>query len=146
LIAALKSLPTIMKARYKGPAGTGIIELTDSATVGDLLSELRTLTGIASFTIKYGPPMAMKNLDLGLIGETARSAGLHGETLTIVPAEEPPTPVKTEAAKSSANRSSDNDPGDINVPWREREGTLRKSHDTNNSTENLIKNSSACHA
>ncbi|KAH6989435.1 hypothetical protein BKA56DRAFT_575756 [Ilyonectria sp. MPI-CAGE-AT-0026] len=109
-----------MRARYKGPAGTGIIEMPDSATVQDVLDELRARTGIVSFTIKYGPPMAMKTLDLGQVGETARSIGLHGETLTIVPEEAPPAPDTTTQAASQPSEG----PEDINVPWPGREGTL----------------------
>lgn len=114
-----------MRARYKGPAGTGIIEMPDSATVQDILDELRARTGIVSFTIKYGPPMAMKTLDLGQAGETARSIGLHGETLTIVPEEAPPAPDTTTQAASQPSEG----PEDINVPWPGREGTLCKTGD-----------------
>ncbi|KAI5460246.1 hypothetical protein BGZ63DRAFT_509537 [Mariannaea sp. PMI_226] len=115
-----------MRARYKGPAGTGIIELPDSATVQELLNELQTRTGFVSFTVKYGPPMAMKSLDLSLAGETARSVGLHGETLTIVPAEAPPAPIRPLEAKEprQAAPQSHSNIEDINIPWREREGTL----------------------
>ncbi|KAL6400383.1 hypothetical protein AUP68_16086 [Ilyonectria robusta] len=114
------SIYNTMRARYKGPAGTGIIEMPDSATVQDVLDELRARTGIVSFTIKYGPPMAMKTLDLGQVGETARSIGLHGETLTIVPEEAPPAPDTTTQAASQPSEG----PEDINVPWPGREGTL----------------------
>lgn len=116
-----------MRARYKGPAGTGIIEMLDSATVQDVLDELRARTGIVSFTIKYGPPMAMKTLDLGQVSETARSIGLHGETLTIVPEEAPLAPDTTTQAASQPSES----PEDINVPWPGREGTLCKTDDCN---------------
>ncbi|KAH7129302.1 hypothetical protein B0J13DRAFT_135143 [Dactylonectria estremocensis] len=108
-----------MRARYKGPAGTGIIEASDSATVQDIVEELRARTGIDRFTIKYGPPMAMRTLDLSQVAETARSIGLHGETLTIVPDEAPPAPASVQAI----SQPSEN-PDEINVPWSGREGTL----------------------
>lgn len=121
-----------MRARFKGPAGTGTIEIPDDATVETLFNELRSRTEIASFAIKYGPPMAMKTLDLSQGSEVARSLGLHGESLTIVPDEllSAPTPT-AEAAPSSASgtqaaKSSDN-PEDVNIPWAEREGTLCES-------------------
>ncbi|KAH7122848.1 hypothetical protein EDB81DRAFT_221171 [Dactylonectria macrodidyma] len=108
-----------MRARYKGPAGTGIIEAPDSATVQDIVEELRARTGIDRFIIKYGPPMAMRTLDLGQGGEIARSIGLHGETLTIVPEEAPPVPVAAQARTQPSEK-----PDDTNVPWPGREGTL----------------------
>lgn len=121
-----------MRARYKAPDGTGTIEVPDSATVQDVLDELRARTGIASFTVKYGPPMAMKTLDLGQVSEVARSVGLHGETLTIVPEEAPAAPAPTSHPSKAGSRpggQSSESPEDINVPWPAREGTLCKSDD-----------------
>lgn len=117
-----------MRARFKGPAGTGIIEIPDDATVKTLFDELRSRTEIANFAVKYGPPMAMKTLDLSQSLEVARSLGLHGETLTIVPDE--PRPIlldPSQAASSSAQAptpKSDRNPEEVNVPWPDREGTL----------------------
>lgn len=119
-----------MKARYNSREGNGIITMPDSATVGDLLVELRSKTGMANFTVLYGPPMARKNLDLALLDNTARSVGLHGETLTIVTVEAPPSPpapTTPQAPRPQVKLVDDDDPEDISVPWREREGTLRKS-------------------
>ncbi|KAJ4247725.1 ubiquitin-specific protease otu1 [Fusarium torreyae] len=123
-----------MRARFKGPAGTGILEIPDDATVQTLLDELRTKTGITSFSIKYGLPMAMKTLEASQNDQIARSLGLHGETLTIVPEDVPPPPaepaqtgtVQHQAMKSKAVKQNES-PEDVNVPWPEREGTLRKS-------------------
>lgn len=127
-----------MRARYKGPSGTGILELPDDATVEAVFSELRTKTGISSFTLKYGPPMAMKSLDLSQRDQGAKSLGLHGETLTIVPDEaRPVSPVpqpKTEdtallsdtQAQRQPERQTTKSPEDIHVPWPEREGTICK--------------------
>lgn len=117
-----------MRARYKGPAGTGIIEIGDNATVKALFDDLRSKTGIGSFTLKYGPPMAMKTLDLGRANEIARLLGLHGETLTIVPDEA--RPVSPQTSSTSQNRpplptpKSNDGAEEANVPWPEREGTL----------------------
>ncbi|KAF4963862.1 hypothetical protein FSARC_8156 [Fusarium sarcochroum] len=83
-----------MRARFKGPAGTGILEIPDDATVQTLFDELRTKTGISNFSIKYGPPMAMKTLETSQNDQIARSLGLHGETLTIVPEDIPPPPAE----------------------------------------------------
>lgn len=125
-----------MRARYKGPSGTGILEVADDATVGDVFEELRAKTGIAAFTLKYGPPMAMKTLNLSQKADIARSLGLHGETLTIVPDERRvPSPVPAPSSTSSMpaakhsreqqpRTQSNENPEEVNVPWPEREGTL----------------------
>lgn len=125
-----------MRARYKGPSGTGIVDLGDDATVKDVLNELKSKTGIQSFSIKYGPPMAMKTIDASDHHSSARSVGLHGETLTIVPNEArsvtPPKPNPSidhgKASQSNAaqhmQNASDNKPEDMSVPWAKREGTL----------------------
>lgn len=127
-----------MRARYKGPSGTGILEVADDATVQDLFEEVKAKTGIVAFTLKYGPPMAMKTLDTSRGAEIARSVGLHGETLTIVPDEQrvpspvtlpPPSPSPPSASSTSERRprtQSNENPEDVNVPWPEREGTLRE--------------------
>lgn len=123
-----------MRARYKGPAGTGILEIPDDATVKVLFDELRAKTGITTFGIKYGPPMAMKTLEASKSDQFARSLGLHGETLTIVPEDvpppAPPAPLQTGTAQHQAMTSRaaklNESPEDVNVPWPEQGGTLRK--------------------
>lgn len=122
-----------MRARYKGPAGTGIIEIADDATVQTLLDEIRARTGIVGFTIKYGPPMAMKTLDTSQGDRIARSVGLHGENLTIVPDEaRPVSPTNmrdktSEQSQSQPTHKPSDSPEEVNIPWPEREGTLRKA-------------------
>lgn len=128
-----------MRARYKGPAGTGVVEVNDDASVQSLLDVIRSETGIQCFSIKYGPPMAMKTLDYSDLNQTARTLGLHGETLTIVPDQErsvSPIPTAPKISLSSQQQNQDSQrqsrmqsgeqPEDINVPWAEREGTLCK--------------------
>ncbi|VUC34552.1 unnamed protein product [Clonostachys rosea] len=124
-----------MRARYRGPGGSGTLELSDDATVQALFDELRSKSGISGFSVKYGPPMAMKLLNLAEDGpKPARSLGLHGETLTIVPDEArpispvysaPPAPATSEKSRPAApNPKASEKPEDINVPWVEQEGTL----------------------
>ncbi|KAF5677279.1 cysteine protease [Fusarium heterosporum] len=120
-----------MRARFKGPAGTGILEIPDDATVQTLFDELRIKTGLTNFGVKYGLPMAMKTLDLSQHDQIARSLGLHGETLTIVPEDLPPVPAEpsqtgaaqhqTMTSRAAKQRES---PEDVHVPWPERGGTL----------------------
>ncbi|KAH7322982.1 OTU-like cysteine protease [Stachybotrys elegans] len=125
-----------MRARYKSPAGTGILDLPDDATVQAVFDELSSKTGISKFTLKYGPPMAMKSLDLTQKDSLARALGLHGESLTVVPEE--PRPIEhdvPQAAKSMQHppggvgqprpdTHQEEGPEDICVPWPKREGTL----------------------
>jgi ubiquitin thioesterase OTU1 len=122
-----------MRARFKGPAGTGILELPDDAIVQALFDEIRTKTGISKFSVRYGPPMAMKSLEATQRDQIARSLGLHGETLTIVPEESSSAPVEAvqtgaiqHQAMASRAAKKNESPEDINVPWPQREGTLRK--------------------
>lgn len=127
-----------MKARFKGPSGTGVVDLGDDATVKNVLDEISSKTGIGEFSVKYGPPMAMKTISSSDHKTLARSLGLHGETLTIVPEEARPiSPLRPassvnqdQTAQSNASQQiqdvSSNTPEDISVPWPQREGTLRK--------------------
>jgi ubiquitin thioesterase OTU1 len=131
-----------MRARYKGPAGTGTIEIEDTASIQDLFDEVRAKTGIQEFTIKYGLPMAMKTLEPSDNTEIAKDLGLHGETLTIVPQESrPPALSSTTQSKDDviteksmntwdAPSQTSRELEDIVVPWPEREGTLCKSSES----------------
>ncbi|KAH7376586.1 OTU-like cysteine protease [Plectosphaerella cucumerina] len=128
-----------MRARYKGPAGTGVLSLEDDATVGQLFDLIREQSGISAFTLKYGWPL--KTLDQSQKGDIAKSLGLNGETFTIVPDEAslpPPAPAPTAASSSSAkpgppaaSSSMWGDPSpprqgpeSVSLPWPERNGTL----------------------
>ncbi|KAK5993140.1 Ubiquitin thioesterase OTU1-like protein [Cladobotryum mycophilum] len=118
-----------MRARYKSPTGTGILEVVDNATVETLFDEMRKQTGIYSFTLRYGSPLAMKSITYRQKDETVKSLGLHGETLTIVPDEQRPlSPMEQPGIQnSSSSRAVRSDkPEDITVPWPEREGTVCK--------------------
>ncbi|OAQ79096.1 Ovarian tumor, otubain [Purpureocillium lilacinum] len=124
-----------MRTRFKSPSGTGILELDDDATVEALLDEIKARTGIRRFIVKYGPPMAMKTLGPSYAHEAARSFGLHGETLTVVPDESNDTPPESTTGARDLPRdkvgnrpSAQNDSADdMVVPWPEREGTLDNS-------------------
>lgn len=125
-----------MRARFKGPSGTGVVELGDDASVKDVLDEISSKTGIQNLSVKFGPPMAMSTIHSSDMNSSAKSLGLHGETLTVVPEEARPiTPPKAisnvdqgQVAQTSASQriqnASANKPEDICVPWPEREGTL----------------------
>ncbi|KAM4062248.1 OTU-like cysteine protease [Hirsutella rhossiliensis] len=124
-----------MRARFRGPSGTGLLDVADDATVEVVFDEIRAKAGIDRFTIKYGPPMAMKTLNRSHNDQLARSLGLNGETLTIVP-DEPrglsstrSTPGGTGAisqgdAQTLRRPRPDEIPDDITMPWPERDGTL----------------------
>lgn len=116
-----------MKARFRGPSGSGTVELPDDATVQDVFEHIRTQTGIAMFTLKYGPPTAMTTLDTSQGTQNAKSTGIHGQSLTIVPIEVAVTnPVPASTAPKNAAGQADK-PEDIVVPWTGREGTIRES-------------------
>ncbi|KAI2602694.1 OTU-domain-containing protein [Hypoxylon sp. NC1633] len=80
-----------MKIRYKAPSGGTTLELEDDATVSQLIESLKSSTGFADVTVKYGwPPKALSaNQD----DVSLRSLGLQRENLTVVPIESAPTPV-----------------------------------------------------
>lgn len=125
-----------MKCRYKGPTGTGVLELGDDASVQTIFDELKSKTRIQDFTLKYGPPMAMQSLDASHLTVSAKSLGLHGETLTIVPeASRPISPTLESTAelpvvqggrdrRLKPTDQGNEQPEDVVVPWPEREGTL----------------------
>lgn len=133
-----------MRARYKGPAGTGVLSLEDDATVGQLFDLIRAQSGITAFTLKYGWPL--KTLDQAQKEENAKSLGLNGETFTIVPDESSlpaPAPAPAPAAAPSSSSAAPltgsssmwgdpsppiRGPESVSVPWPQREGTLCKSH------------------
>lgn len=124
-----------MRSKYKSSEGSGIIEFDDGATLGTVYEMLRNETGINSFSIKIGPPMAMKTLDTRQMDVLARSLGLNNETLTIVsedPKVEPATMAATpgrmpqQTASHTPEKSSAADIDEIYVPWPARDGTLRR--------------------
>ncbi len=115
-----------MRARYKWPDGTGIITLGDDATLGDVVKELTSKTLLTNFGIKFGPPTAMKALDMSRTDQSAKKLGLHGETLTIVPNEAQPSPSTSEDLPEPHGGQKAR-PQDVNVPWGVRDGTLCRS-------------------
>lgn len=121
-----------MKTRYKSPNGNGVLELRDDVTVQALFEEITRKTSIGDFILKYGPPMAMRTLDLSQKDAIAKSIGLHGETVTVVPNEpEVGEPMASGQAQKPGGQDYNtiqrtSDPQEIVVPWPQREGTLRK--------------------
>ncbi|KAK2612238.1 ubiquitin-specific protease otu1 [Conoideocrella luteorostrata] len=122
-----------MRARYKGPSGTGIIEIDDDATIQLVFEALGSKSLIEHFTIKYGPPTAMRTIDLSMGDLAAKSFALHGETLTIVPSKKKVDSPEPERCDSSPSRDGKQPrgalrtgiaPDDIVVPWPERKGSL----------------------
>lgn len=108
-----------MRARYKDPNGTGVVEIDDNATVGTLFEALKAKTSFDHFTVKYGPPASMHTIDMDQIGVIAKSLGLHGETLTIVPSEIP-IPLRCKEQPNNPIAFED----DCIIPWPERVGNL----------------------
>ncbi|KAL0936709.1 ubiquitin thioesterase otu1 [Colletotrichum truncatum] len=125
-----------MRARYKGPGGTGVVSLGDDATVGQLFDEIKTQTGINDFTLKFGWPL--QTLSLEQKDANAKELGLNGQSFTIEPApsqrQTPATSAASQTRPSDASvpiskkprldSASDPSPSDISIPWPERESTL----------------------
>ncbi|KAL2877502.1 ubiquitin-specific protease otu1 [Colletotrichum sp. CLE4] len=123
-----------MRARYKGPGGTGVVSLDDTATVGDLFNEIKDKTGIAEFSLKYGWPL--QTLTLEQRDANAKDLGLNGQSFSIEPAHHrtitpPPAAVAAPAARAPEaskrprlDADADPSPSDISIPWPERESTL----------------------
>ncbi|KAJ3532077.1 hypothetical protein NM208_g8595 [Fusarium decemcellulare] len=72
-----------------------------------------------------------KTLEASQGDQIARSLGLHGESLTIVPEDHPTSPrcrqlrlVPAQHQVMTSRAPKRDDPEDVNVPWPEREGTL----------------------
>lgn len=130
-----------MKTRYKTPNGHGVVEIADNATVELLFGEIQKKTGFTGFTIKYGLPGAMKSIGVESNHTPAKSLGLHGETVTVVPDE----PIQCDMGESNDTqphkstqpvpKSDKHDPQDAVVPWPEREGSLSKQLDITSFTK-----------
>ncbi|OHE98528.1 OTU-like cysteine protease [Colletotrichum orchidophilum] len=127
-----------MRARYKGPGGTGVVSLEDTATVQDLFNEIKDKTGIAEFSLKYGWPL--QTLTLEQKDANAKDLGLNGQSFSIEPAQHraitpPPVAPAARAPEASGPASkkprfdsdADPTPSEISIPWPERESTLRES-------------------
>ncbi|KAF4512150.1 hypothetical protein G6O67_001326 [Ophiocordyceps sinensis] len=114
-----------MRARFKGPLGTGLLDVDDNSTVEVIFDEIKAKVGIDHFAIKYGPPMAMKTLNRSHRHQLAKSLGLNGETLTIVPNEPRSLPSACSPGGQNISRSRPHEsPDNMTVPWLERDGTL----------------------
>lgn len=120
-----------MRARYKWSGGTGLVALGDDASLRDVVEELKKKTLLSDFDIKFGPPAAMKTVDMMEMDQPAKLLGLHGETLTIVPNDVRPLPIAVHSGVGSCPLQrlgrQNAEPQDVNVPWGERDGTLCKS-------------------
>ncbi|KAK1638097.1 OTU-like cysteine protease [Colletotrichum phormii] len=122
-----------MRARYKGPGGTGVVSLDDTATVGDLFNEIKDKTGITEFSLKYGWPLQTLTLeqkdanakDLGLNGQSFSIEPAHHRTITPPPAAAVAAPAaRAPEASKKPRLDADPSPSDISIPWPERESTL----------------------
>ncbi|TDZ19709.1 Ubiquitin thioesterase OTU1 [Colletotrichum sidae] len=126
-----------MRAKYKGPGGTGVVSLDDDATVGQLFDEIKKQTGIADFTLKYGWPMQTLSLDTK--DANAKELGLSGQSFTIEPAQStqpsaassstplaarPPPASVPISKKARLDTESNLSPSEVSIPWPDRQSTL----------------------
>ena len=92
-----------MRVRIKGPSGTAALSLTDDATIGDLISQIAEKTSISSFDVKYGfppKPLLLEEKSKQLINLGVK---LDGESLTVIPKEEPAASTDVSSDKQSTN-------------------------------------------
>ena len=105
-----------MRVRIRGPGGQATISLPETATVGDLYSQIADHTSIASFDVKYGYPP--KPLVLDAFEKSKQLAEIHltldGEQLIISEKTEPinkhaaPTTERSESRGAHAQPSPPN--------------------------------------
>ena len=129
-----------IKVRYKSPKRNGVMTFDRTATVENLVLQISFEMGTEDFDVRYGwPPKAM---DLKAKDVSLSSLNMHGETLTIImdrpDAAEPPSELAKKKAedeesaqrertkKIEITRKKKEDPGDVVIPWPDREGALGK--------------------
>ena len=94
-----------MRVRIRGPGGQATIPLAETATVGDLCSQIAQQTSIASFDVKYGYPPKPLLLDAFERSKKLAEIGLtlDGEQLII---SEKTGPINTHAAPTTEGSKS----------------------------------------
>ncbi|PYH95214.1 OTU-domain-containing protein [Aspergillus ellipticus CBS 707.79] len=134
-----------MRIRIRGPAGQSTITLEDSATVGDLCSQIAEKTGLATYDVKYGYPNIKPLLLEGVQpGQVISDLGvaLNGEQLIVTKKEdlkrlvnnagnEPPVIKQSIPRKSPAEKSSSDDPPEVASPEHSGTFVLRIMPDDN---------------
>lgn len=76
-----------MRVRVRGPQGVSTISLDDSATWGELKSQISESTSVPEFDVKYGyppKPLNTESIDSGT-PLSSLEVPLNGEQLTVVP-------------------------------------------------------------
>jgi ubiquitin thioesterase OTU1 len=93
-----------MRIRFRGPFGGGSLEVTEDATVAELIAALKAEAGFGdgAITVKFGWPLQTLGADQGNL--QVRSLGLQQENLTIVP-NESSTGEQPQSTAESAPRS-----------------------------------------
>ena len=74
-----------MRVRIRGPAGQATADLSETATVGDLQSQIVEKTSVEDFEVKYGyppKPLSLKDHDL-TVKLSEIGVKLHGEQLIV---------------------------------------------------------------
>lgn len=94
-----------MRVRVRGPEGQSTITLLDTATVGELLSQILKLTSIEQPEIKYGYPPKTLSLDRHDPSTSLSNAGVHidGEQLIVSEAYTELISGKSKAVEEASN-------------------------------------------
>lgn len=102
------------RIRIRGPNGVSTVTLSEKATAGDLLREIRANTSLTKFDVKYGYPPQPLILDSETTPLANLEVSLNGEQLTISSKEDTPPPTtKPQASVSSSHMTYSNSITDI---------------------------------
>lgn len=106
----------------RSPKGQTRIQIDDDATLGELVTLIKTTTELGEFTLKYGYPPKSLDISPSLRGKSIKDLKLRGEaiivapvdTAPLVPAESAPEPFKPKGIE----------PDETSLEWAERGGYI----------------------
>lgn len=98
-----------MRLRLRAPGGQSAITLSDDATVGDLISEIREKTSIHSFEVKYGyPPKPLRLSESELSRPLSEiDVNLDNESLIISAKDDATTSTGSTGSKPASGQAAD---------------------------------------
>jgi len=100
----------MLRMRIRGPNGVSKMSLRDDATVADLLAEIRSITSLSKFDLKYGypqKPLILPESDTVLLSSLGKQLKIKfdGEQLTISRKEDSPPPTEPDIPEDSTSSS-----------------------------------------
>ncbi|KAL4894346.1 hypothetical protein BDV59DRAFT_176271 [Aspergillus ambiguus] len=133
-----------MRLRIRGPSGQATVALDNSATVGDLRSQIADVSGLTHFDVKYGypdlKPLALNDFPADR-NITELGINLNGEQLIVTKketasdestlAEPAPTQQRSQPAETATAEGGPDDPPEIPSPEHAGTFVLRIMPDDN---------------